>query len=60
MEILSTTEISRKLGFIVKVELLKSIGIVPAYTKDVGTYWKADDFDYICCKLAAYLLMKIE
>ena len=55
VDVISTTEISRKLGFTVSINLLKSAGLSPEHVSDRGAYWRADSFPVICEALKMHL-----
>ena len=58
---ITTGEVSKRLGMIVNVEFLESLGINPAPTpdgKNRGTYWAEADFQNICEAISAWVLLK--
>ncbi len=60
LPVLTTTEVCKRLGFIVSVDYLKSCGITPAQTEQrrAGTYWLESDMPRIKQAIAAKLMTR--
>lgn len=57
VDVMSTTEISNRLGFSVSVGFLKKCGMPPLSERvhTQGSYWRTRDFQKICHAISAYL-----
>lgn len=54
---MATSEVSRRLGIVVSVKLLKEIGFEPLMEAGPGTFWRESEFNNICAALARYVAM---
>jgi hypothetical protein len=54
-KILSTTDISRELGFQISAKKIKSLGFEPTVETNTGCFWQASSFPVICMGLSAYI-----
>lgn len=52
---LSTSEVSKRLGFIVSVTFLKQCGVSPLSEQHPGVFWRESDMPIICHAIAIYL-----
>jgi hypothetical protein len=50
--VLSTTDVSKMLGFVISVRFLKTCGVSPVEELKTGTYWRRSDFPLICSAIA--------
>lgn len=53
--LISTTELCRRMGIVVRVETLLRLGIMPIQMLPQGTLWYESDYEDICLALAKYL-----
>lgn len=53
-DVMNTGDICRRLGYIVTVELLLSLGFEPARKDKRASIWKQDDYQVMCQELARY------
>lgn len=52
--VLTTSDVSRRLGFGVSVTFLKSCGLSPMLEHGTGTFWRANDLPLICVAIARH------
>lgn len=54
---LSTSQISKMIGFQVSVDFLKKAGAKPVYEYPQGVLWRESDLGRICLLIAIHLMM---
>ena len=53
--VLPTGDVSKLLGFIVEIKLLRSLNLKPLGQTKNGTYWRVSDIPAICTALQHHL-----
>ncbi len=56
IDVVSTTEMGKIVGFPIGVAGIKDLGIKPFYVAHVGTYWKTSDVPLIAMAVAMKLI----
>ena len=57
--VISTTEISRRLGMTISSTFLRSLGLEPFADLSPGIYWRADEFHLICGRIADHVSTRV-